>query len=71
MQPNQAGDLVGPERECVRADGRPKVIYSAAEAAEWTAKYANQRYETYLCSKGHWHVGHRMRRPIVAQNDGA
>lgn len=36
MQRNPAGDLVGPERECIRGDGKPKNIFSSgAEAREW------------------------------------
>jgi hypothetical protein len=67
MKRNPAGDLVGPERECVRSDGLPKKIFSSgAEAREWLDVRNMRRHEPYECSKGHWHVGNKLRRPIVS-----
>lgn len=65
MQPNSAGDLVGPERECRRKDGTPKIIYSDAAIAEWNLKHGGGKYEAYRCNFGHWHLGNRLRRPTV------
>lgn len=65
MQCNQAGDLVGPERECVRGDGVPKKVFADRDEAEASILKGNMRlFEAYQCSKGHWHIGKRMRRPI-------
>jgi hypothetical protein len=66
MQRNPAGD-VGPERECVRGDGVPKKIFSSgAEARGWLDERNTRRREPYQCSRGHWHVGNKLRHPIVS-----
>jgi|GEM_PF-5680757 hypothetical protein len=64
MERNRAGDLVGPE-ECLRRDGSPKKIYTYAEAVAWRKEHGDGRYEPYVCTKGHWHIGSKLQRPIV------
>lgn len=65
MRRNPAGDLSGPERECIRGDGRPKKIHSSREEAQaWLDERNMRRHEPYQCSKLHWHVGNKLRRPI-------
>jgi hypothetical protein len=66
MRRNPAGDLVGRERECIRGDGVPKKIFGGEpEAREWLDERKMRLHEPYQCSKGHWHVGSKLRRPIV------
>lgn len=67
MQRNLAGDLIGPERECVRGDGVPKKIFSSRDEAEASVVKGNMArlFESYQCSRGHWHIGNKLRRPIV------
>jgi hypothetical protein len=69
MERNAAGHIVGPERRCLRKDGTPKKIYADDEITAWQAKHGGGRYEPYQCDKGHWHIGNKLRRPIVV--DGA
>ncbi|MGA8475812.1 MAG: hypothetical protein WB681_12190 [Candidatus Cybelea sp.] len=67
MKRNPAAGLVGPERECIRGDGLPKKIFSSgAEAREWLDERNMRRHEPYRCSNEHWHVGNKLRRPIVS-----
>jgi len=65
MQTNLAGDLVGWQRQCRRRDGTPKKVYTDAEIAEWSEKHGGGKYEPYRCDFGHWHIGNKLRRPVV------
>lgn len=67
MQRNPAGDLVGAERECIRGDGTPKKIFRDRDEAQASIVKGNmgRLYEAYECSRGHWHIGKKIRRPIV------
>ena len=65
VERNAAGDLIGPERQCFRKDGTPKKIYDEAAITEWTAEHGNGRYGAYKCDSGHWHIGNKLRRPVV------
>lgn len=68
---NQAGLVIGPERQCLRATGISKQIYATESDAQAAIAAANmKRYRPYLCSKGHWHIGHRERRPIIVWVEG-
>ncbi len=68
MQQNFEGHLVGPERQCRRKDGTPKKVFSEDEITTWSAKYGGGRYEAYRCANGHWHIGNKLRRPIVTHD---
>lgn len=53
MQRNLAGNLVGPERQCLRGDGTPKKVFdSRDEALASIAKGNMRRYEPYCCAQG-------------------
>jgi hypothetical protein len=66
MRRNLAGDIVGPERERIRGDGRAKKIFVGhSEAQQWLDDRNMRLHDPYQCSKGHWHVGNKLRRPIV------
>lgn len=63
---NQAGLIIGPERQCLRATGIPKQIYATEADAQAAIAAGNLKsYGPYCCWKGHWHIGHRERRPIL------
>lgn len=66
MQRNPPGALVGPERECIRGDGVPKKIFSSRPEAEASIVKGNMRlFEAYQCSRGHWHIGKKLRRSVA------
>jgi hypothetical protein len=66
MRRNPAGDLIGPERECFRGDGRPKKVFASQEEAQaWLDERGMHQHTPYTCSKGHAHVGNGLRRPII------
>ena len=66
MQRNLAGDLVGADRPCRRRDGTPKKVYTDAEALAWHEAHGGGRYALYKCARDHWHIGNKLRRPIVS-----
>jgi len=59
-QRNAAGDVIGAIRQCVNANGVPKIIYANETDA------AASGLIPYFCDYGHWHVtSKKVRRPIL------
>lgn len=63
---NLAGNYVGDDRPCMRSDGFPKKIYtSQARAQAFLDERCVVKLEPYFCARGHWHIGSKLRRPVI------
>jgi len=59
-QRNAAGDVIGAIRQCVNADGNPKIVYESEGDAKTSGLIP------YFCDFGHWHVTSKAaRRPVL------
>lgn len=67
---NAAGAYVGPDRQCIRADGFPKKIFKSEHDARAFLNARNMHaLAPYLCARNHWHVGANCSDPLYGDAD--